>query len=133
MQSVVHGLWLANLHLPEASAANQIFAGLFLCELQRYRGLRHLEAGQQHFALPFPPSALSYGVQDKQSLDIREAGALVLVLASPTVSPVTRPWSPRWSLIRINSEAMVKKACSTLLAFLADVSRNGIPRLSANV
>lgn len=28
--------------------------------------------------------------------------------------------------------AMVKKACSTLLAFLAEVSRNGMPRLSAN-
>ena len=28
--------------------------------------------------------------------------------------------------------AMVRKACSTLLAFLADVSRKGIPRLSAN-
>lgn len=28
--------------------------------------------------------------------------------------------------------AIVRKACSTLLAFLADVSRNGIPRLSAN-
>ena len=28
--------------------------------------------------------------------------------------------------------AMVRKACSTLLAFLADVSRNGMPRLSAN-
>ena len=28
--------------------------------------------------------------------------------------------------------AMVKKACSTLEAFFADVSRNGIPRLSAN-
>ena len=28
--------------------------------------------------------------------------------------------------------AMVKKACSTLLAFLADVSRKGMPRLSAN-
>jgi hypothetical protein len=27
---------------------------------------------------------------------------------------------------------MVKKACSTLLAFLAEVSRKGIPRLSAN-
>ena len=28
--------------------------------------------------------------------------------------------------------AMVRKACSTLLAFLAEVSRKGIPRLSAN-
>ena len=28
--------------------------------------------------------------------------------------------------------AMVRKACSTLLAFLADVSRKGMPRLSAN-
>ena len=28
--------------------------------------------------------------------------------------------------------AMVRKACSTLLAFLAEVSRNGMPRLSAN-
>ena len=28
--------------------------------------------------------------------------------------------------------AMVRKACSTFEAFLADVSRNGIPRLSAN-
>jgi hypothetical protein len=27
---------------------------------------------------------------------------------------------------------MVRKACSTLLAFLAEVSRKGIPRLSAN-
>jgi hypothetical protein len=27
---------------------------------------------------------------------------------------------------------MVRKACSTLLAFLADVSRKGMPRLSAN-
>ena len=28
--------------------------------------------------------------------------------------------------------AIVKKACSTFVAFLADVSRNGIPRPSAN-
>ena len=28
--------------------------------------------------------------------------------------------------------AMVKKACSTFVAFLAEVSRNGIPRPSAN-
>lgn len=28
--------------------------------------------------------------------------------------------------------AMVRKACSTLLAFLAEVSRKGMPRLSAN-
>lgn len=28
--------------------------------------------------------------------------------------------------------AMVRKACSTLEAFLADVSRKGMPRLSAN-
>lgn len=28
--------------------------------------------------------------------------------------------------------AMVKKACSTLLAFFAEVSRKGMPRLSAN-
>lgn len=28
--------------------------------------------------------------------------------------------------------AIVKKACSTFDAFLAEVSRNGIPRLSAN-
>lgn len=28
--------------------------------------------------------------------------------------------------------AIVKKACSTFVAFLADVSKNGIPRLSAN-
>jgi hypothetical protein len=27
---------------------------------------------------------------------------------------------------------MVRKACSTLLAFLAEVSRKGMPRLSAN-
>jgi hypothetical protein len=28
--------------------------------------------------------------------------------------------------------AIVKKACSTLVAFFAEVSKNGIPRLSAN-
>ena len=28
--------------------------------------------------------------------------------------------------------AMVRKACSTLLAFFAEVSRKGMPRLSAN-
>lgn len=28
--------------------------------------------------------------------------------------------------------AIVRKACSTLVAFFAEVSKNGIPRLSAN-
>lgn len=56
--------------------------------------------------------------------------------------PTPWPW-PTWTLalvllavvVPMRSliwRAMVKKACSTLLAFLAEVSRKGMPRLSAN-